>query len=99
MIVFAIMVFENDRCPTFFRKINNLLFKIDGKRRKLGIMQVESSKFISDVGSIELVYKKLEKISDNKNKGKIKKEDEIISKYNKEYSEEINYIYNVIKNF
>lgn len=99
LIVFAIMVFENDRCPIFFRKINNLLFKIDGKRRKLGIMQVESSKFISDVDSIELVYKKLEKISDNKNKGKVKKEEEIISKYSKEYSEEINYIYNVIKNF
>lgn len=99
MIVFAIMIFENDRCPVFFRRINNFLFKIDGKRRKLGIMQIESSKFISDVDSIEFVYKKLEKISVSKSKSKTKGVDDIISKYNKEYSEQINYIYNVISKF
>lgn len=97
LIVFAIMIFENDCCPAFFRKINNLLFRIDGRRRKLGIMQVESSKFISDIDSIELVYKKLEKMSITK--GKIKSEKDIISKYNKEHSEEIDYIYNVLKKF
>lgn len=96
LVVFAIMIFENYKCPAFFRKINNFLFRLDGKARKLGIMQIQSGKSISDVESIEIVYKKLEKLSTGKVKHSML---EVISKYMKEDSEEVSLIYNELSSF
>ena len=73
------------------------MFRLDGNSRKLGIMQVNSKKFISDIESIDLVYKKLEKIY-NKKKTSSKKfnVDEIILGYSKEDFDDIKTIYNCI---
>lgn len=98
-ILYAIMIFENNRRPKIFRKFDNLIFKITGEKKKLGIMQVMSKKFISDIESIEIVSKKLEKIY-QKNKG-IKKDlaIKILESYDKSNSFEINYIYSELKRF
>lgn len=68
--LYAIMIYEGNTKSKLFRNIDNFLFRIDGKSRKLGIMQVESKKFISDSESIEIVRKKIEKIYSDKKKCK-----------------------------
>lgn len=96
LAVFAIMIYENYKCPAFFRRINNIKFKLDGKTRKLGIMQIESKKFISDLESIEIVYKKIEKLFSTKS---IKNIYDVINKYTKDNSESVIEIYNILDKF
>ena len=91
-ILYSIMIYENNKRPSFLRKFDNFMFKLDGCSRKLGIMQVESKKFISDIESIEIVNKKLDKMINDK---KISDKD-IINKYCKEDSEFVNKIYDCI---
>lgn len=61
-ILYAIMIFEDNRRNRVLRNYDNFKYKINGKKNKFGIMQVESKKFISDSESIELAYKKIIKI-------------------------------------
>ena len=61
-ILYAIMIYEDNNKNKVRRNIDNFMFKINGKKNKLGIMQVESKKFISDSESIDIAYKKVLKI-------------------------------------
>ena len=63
-------------------------------------MQVDSKQFITDQESIEIVYKKLDKLfhKDGKTKKKIKVE-EVIEKYSKEDASKIQDIFDIIRKF
>ena len=95
-ILLAIMIYKNSKYPTFKRKIQNMKFKLIGKKQNLGIMQVETSKYISDVESIEIAEKKLEKINTSK---AIKKSEDVIAKYMGKEKEPVLLIYNTIKKY
>ena len=98
-ILYSIMIFENYRRPKFLRNIDNFRYRFDGGAKRLGIMQVNSKKFISDVESIDIVYKKILKLYEKntvKNKTDINK---IITNYDKDNSEDIIYIYDKISKF
>ena len=76
------------------RKIDNIIFKINGKKNKFGIMQIESKMVITDSESINLAYKKILKIYKN---SKIKDVNKIFDKYYGYDNEDVKYIYEVIK--
>ena len=98
-ILYSIMIFENNRRPKFLRGIDNFRYRFDGGVKKLGIMQVETKRFISDIESIDIVYKKINKLYDkytNKNKTDFNK---VISSYDKENCNEIIYIFDKISKF
>lgn len=101
-IVFAIMIYENSKRSKILRNYDYFMFRLNGNKKKLGIMQVESDKFISDVESIEITYKKLEKLYNKKDSKSTRntknKVYEVIEKYtdNPEY---IKYIFDIIKKF
>ena len=97
LAVYSLMIYHNSKRNSFQRKLDNILFKIDSKKRCLGIMQIESSKFISDVESIEIVTKDLKKQLGKKNStGSI---ESVLSKYVGEDNLEVLEIYNTLKNF
>ena len=99
-IVYSIMIFENHRRGKVLRNYDYFMFRVNGKKNKLGIMQVESNKFISDIESIEIVLRKIEKLyaKNKKNKKKIDIKS-IIKEYDKENYEDIVYIFDIIKKF
>lgn len=94
LVIYSIMIFNNYNKPSFFRKIDSVLFKFDNKPRKLGIMQIKSKKYINDYESIVSAVKKIEKLYE-----KSKKDNEVISLYDKENSKDILYIYDELKKF
>ncbi|MBQ7410430.1 MAG: hypothetical protein IJW20_03500 [Clostridia bacterium] len=104
-LVFAIMIYENFNRPWFVRCFENLKCLIF-RKATLGIMQVTTSKLISDVESIELG---INKIKENYlvNKNKDFKElyrcdviDQTIFDYNHSYNyvDEVKSIYDVLCN-
>ena len=95
-VLLSIMIYKNSKVPRFKRKIQNIKFKITGKKQALGVMQVETSKYITDEESIEIAYKKLERLSGDKKK---KNEEEIIMKYMGKEKEPVLTIYNTIKKY
>lgn len=99
-LLLAIMIFENHRRGKILRKMDYLSFRLNGGKKKLGIMQVESKQFITDQESIEIVYKKLNKLyhKDIKTKKKMKFED-VIEKYSGENASEIHAIFDIIRKF
>lgn len=104
-LVYAIMVFENNKKPDFIRRVEGIKSKFTGKLPKQGIMQVVSRKTLTDDESIEIVIKQLEKIYSKLNTSKkISKsnlmEDVLFHYYKKDscYKEVLS-IYNNIKEF
>ncbi len=99
-LLLAIMIFENHRRGKLLRKYDYFSFRLSGGKKKLGIMQVESKQFITDQESIEIVYKKLDKLyqKDTKTKKKIKVED-VITKYGGEDATAIQTIFDIIRKF
>ena len=65
-LVYSIMIYENYKRPSFFRQIDYFRYQFDHVPRKQGIMQIDSKKIVSDVESISLVEKKLEKLQAKK---------------------------------
>ncbi len=99
-ILYAIMIFQNSRRGKMLRNYDYLLFRLNGNKRCLGIMQIESSKFLTDCESIEVARKKVEKIYARKAKGKKNvSPQEVISSYDKENYLEILNIFDVIQKF
>ena len=100
-IIYSIIIYENYHRSKAKRKIDNLLFKINPKERKLGIAQVISNKLITDEESIDILTNKLEliynKISKKKNIDNISKE--IIKNYYPNNYDNIINIYNKIIEF
>ena len=95
-ILYAIMIYEDNKRNKFLRRIDNFKYKINGKKSKLGIMQVESKKFISDSESIELVSKKIIKIYNSIKKKNI---NSVFDKYYGYNNEDVKYIFEIIKKF
>ena len=99
-MIYTIMIYENNRRSKLVRNIDNFKFKINGEKRRLRIMQVESKKFITDSESIEIVHKKINKLYD---KAKSSKNNDISSfvfdSYSKNDSESLKYIYDIICKF
>ena len=94
LVIYAIMIFNNFLRPKVFRRVDNLLFKLNNKPRKLGIMQVMSKKYINDYESIVSVCKKIDKLW-----GKNGKAIDVINSYDKNNCKDIEYIYNYLKEF
>lgn len=61
-LIYAIMIYENYYRPKTFRKVDEILYRISHRGRRFGIMQVYSKKILTDVDSIKICIKKLEKI-------------------------------------
>lgn len=99
LLIYTIMIYENYNRPNFFRLFDNFMFRFDGKERKFGIMQVKSKKFISDLESIEIVYKKLEKLSEKSTVSKKNRIIDIIKLYDKEKADDLINIYTNISRF
>ena len=83
----------------FYRNIDNFRFRFDGGAKKLGIMQVETKRFISDDESIELVYKKISKLCDKYTVKKKIDVNKVITSYDKEDADKIINIYEKISEF
>ena len=99
-IIYSIMIYENKKRSKLLRKIDNFNYKINCGSKKLGIMQVESKKFITDSESINITYKKITKLYDRYNKKKDKNVSiKVLDDYLKEESNNVKYIYEVIKKF
>ena len=98
-IIYAIMIYENHRRSKILRDYDYFMFRLNGRKNKLGIMQIETNKFISDSESIELAHKKIEKLYDKKKTGKKVNIESIIKDYDKENYEKIMYIFDIIKKF
>lgn len=99
-ILYAIMIFQNAKKGKFIRNYDYFMFRFNGNKRRLGIMQVETNKFLTDGESIDLVRKKIEKfyVSKSKTKKKVTPQ-EIILAYDKDNFSEIQNIFDVIQNF
>lgn len=98
LVLYSIMIYENYYRPSFLRRIDDLVFKFNGKKRELGIMQVMSKKYISDLDSIEIVIKKLEKFKD-KYKNLENNYEKVIEAYTKDNFLEVKYIYDELEKF
>lgn len=99
-IIYSIMIYENKKRSKLLRKIDNFNYKINGGIKKLGIMQVESKKFITDSESINITYKKITKLYDKYNKKKDKNISlKVLDDYFKEESNNVKYIYEIIRKF
>lgn len=95
-ILYAIMIYEDHKRNKVLRNFDNFMYKINGKKNKFGIMQIESKKFINDSESIELAYKKVIKMY------KTSKKKDINSLFDKYYgydNEDVKYIFEIIKKF
>ena len=98
-LLYAIMIFNNSKRGKSLRKYDYFMFKLTGNSRPLGIMQVKTKKFITDSESIDIVYKKLVKLSEKKNsKTKININD-VIKSYAKDNYDDIQYIFDIVNKF
>ena len=102
-IIYAIMIYE-DRCKSkMIRNFDYFMFRLTGNKRKLGIMQVESDKFISDTESIEIVHKKIDKLYKKYTTGTKNKiivdVDKVLEEYCSENYVYVKYIFDIIKKF
>ena len=102
-LIYAIMIFKDYHRSNFLRSVDKIRFRFTGKTMKMGIMQVETNKEISDEDSIKMVIKDLNKIekelSTNK---KIKKQDlyqELLREYGFNNIDDVFNIYKTIKDF
>ncbi len=97
-LVYAFMIYENHKRSKVLRDLDYFLFRLKGDKRKLGIMQVETSKYISDSESIELFSNELKKFY-IKGKGKKSTPEEVISKYALEDASKVQSIFDIIRKF
>lgn len=102
-LIYAIMIFKDYHRSNFLRSVDKIRFRFTGKTMKMGIMQIETNKEISDEDSIKIVIKDLNKIekelSANK---KIKKQDlyqELLREYGFNNIDDVLNIYKTIKDF
>lgn len=65
-LIYAIMICENYKRPSFFRQMDYFRYQFDHVPRKQGIMQVDSKKILSDLESIEIIENKFEKLQEKK---------------------------------
>ena len=102
-IVYSIMVYENYKNPYFFRKLDNLLVKYGKEATELGIMQIKTTKIITDEESIKLALNKISKSYEKEVSNKMASQNlkNILKKYKNDdtFIEEVSDIYDKIKVF
>lgn len=97
LAIYSIMIFNNNKRNSLFRSFDNIIFKLNGQKRRLGIMQIETNTFINDIQSIDMVTSDLKKSVGRKTgPGVI---ESAISKYMGEENLDVLEIYNTLKNF
>lgn len=100
ILLYSIMIYENYNKPELIRKIDIFKYNLFHNSTKFGIMQIERKNPISDIDSIEISKKKLERIYDTSIKIKNKIDIKIlIKKYYKKERIDIESIYFIIKEF
>lgn len=102
LLIYSLMIYENYKRPSFFRRLDYFRYQFDHIPKKQGIMQIETKKILSDVESIEMVEKKLEKLQDKKKtKKNVVEVFDLLKSYGKkkEEIEQIDAIYQVLKEF
>ena len=98
-LLYSIMIYNNSKRSKLLRKFDYFMFRLNGSSRPLGIMQVESKKFITDSESIDIVYKKLVKLSEKKNSKTKVNINDVIKAYSKDKAEDIQYIFDIVSKF
>ncbi len=99
-LVYAIMIFESSRRSKILRSFDYFMFRFNGNQKKLGIMQVETNHFITDIESIEIVYEELEKLY--LKKSSLRGEKRIISvleEYCGEEKDSVRFLFDIIRKF
>lgn len=105
LLVYAMMIYENYHRSNFLRNIDRVIYRFTGKITKMGIMQVESNKEMTDEDSIKFVLKELARIeksltTDKKTKKQNLYKEMLIEYYKDENKvNEILYIYDTLKTF
>ena len=103
-VIYAGLVYYNNVRPEYLRRIEYFKFRLNNRKRPLGIMQIESDKYISDSESIEIAITEMNKVYTKlKSKKTSKKEDlnyKLIKTYFKKYDySKIIEIYDEISEF
>lgn len=95
-LIYAILLYESMRRPFFLRRIDIILYRLDGLPRKFGIMQIKSSNVLSDIDSIKRGIKRIEIINKqlSPNLKNIQKNIKILEKYHYQ-KEEVKDIINI----
>lgn len=97
LAIYSIMIFNNNKRNSLFRSFDNIIFKLNGQKRRLGIMQIETNTFINDIQSIDMVTSDLKKSVGRKTGPGVM--ESAISKYMGEENLDVLEIYNTLKNF
>jgi len=99
-IIYSLLIFNNNKRSKILRDYDYFMFRLNGNPRKLGIMQIESKKFITDTDSILLAYKKIEKIVGKKITASTKINiTDVLKNYCKDDYHEVKYIFDIIRKF
>ena len=93
-LFYSIMVYENYKRPSFYRKLDKIVYRFTGREMKMGIMQISSREELEDVDSIKVACKKFDKII--LELGKVAKKNRVVSILNEYYTKEED-ISNVLK--
>lgn len=105
LLVYAMMIYENYHRSKFLRNVDRVIYRFTGKITKMGIMQVESNKEMTDEDSIKYILKELAKIekgltTDKKGKKQNLYKEMLVEYYKDENKvNEILYIYDTLKEF
>ena len=88
LLVYAMMIYEDRNRSQFLRNLDRLHYRFTGKVMKMGIMQVETNKEITDEESIKIVLRNLDKIQKEMQSNKNSKKQNIHLEVLKEYYQE-----------
>lgn len=97
LAIYSIMIVNNSKRSPILRYFDNIIFRITGRKRKLGIMQIESKTFITDIESIDLVTKDIKKLIGKKSGSGTY--ESALSTYMGDNNLEVLEVYNILKNF
>lgn len=102
LILYSYMILGNYNRPSLLRRLDNIKFRLNPEKTRLGITQVESKKSITDYEAIDITSKLIESTYKRLEKDKIKKTviyDEVIKKISKKDSDDIMIIYKELEKF
>lgn len=105
LLVYAMMIYENYHRSKFLRTIDRILYRFTGRMTKMGIMQIESLKELTDEESIKMALKELNRIEKDCITDKKSKKNNLYPVILKEYYQDdlkvndILSIYEILKNF
>lgn len=102
LILYSCMILGNYNRPKLLRKVDNIKFRLNPEKTKLGITQIESKKSITDYEAIDITAKLIENTYKKLEKDKVKKStiyNEVIKKIAKKDVDNIMIIYKELEKF